>query len=445
MHCKKLLTWLLVLCMMVSLVAPAAVAATASTDQGSVSAGQKPSVNNSLMANGSTSRPTLRDFMENLVTGNWSATKVENPGVGSMASASLSDTLDELKKAAQMYDENDIVSAFVVMEQAPLVTLFNSITDVDAAKAALLQQQQNALVDRIESEVLSGDDLDVQHQFTYLTNSIVVNTAFGNLEKIAKLSGVKTVFLTPVYEACEPQDITYPNTISSGYMSNVYEVWAEQLGYTGKGMTIAILDTGLDTDHPSFAADPQLGATSWDKEFVASMMEKLNAFELYPDLTVDDLYYSAKIPFAFNYGDQGAFPLTVDHSDGIGDHGTHVAGISAANDVEGSGVVGMAPDAQIIVMKVFSQAGGAYLYDILNALEDAMTLGCDVANLSLGSAAGFSTASEEIMEIYERIAETDIIVNIAAGNEGPSSLDNIPQTHLNPTTHPDNAPIPLYM
>ena len=112
MHCKKLLTWLLVLCMMVSLVAPAAVAATASTDQGSVSAGQKPSVNNSLMANGSTSRPTLRDFMENLVTGNWSATKVENPGVGSMASASLSDTLDELKKAAQMYDENDIVSAF---------------------------------------------------------------------------------------------------------------------------------------------------------------------------------------------------------------------------------------------------------------------------------------------------------------------------------------------
>ena len=441
MHCKKLLTWLLVLCMTVSLLAPASVAATVSSDKGSVSAGQKPSVNNSLVANGAASRPTLRDFMENLVTGNWSATKVENPGVGSMTSASLSDTLDELKKAAEMYDEDEIVSAFVVMEQAPLVTLFSSITDVEAAQTALLQQQQNALVERIESEVLSGSELDVQHQFTYLTNSIVVNTAFGNLDEIAKLSGVKTVFLTPVYEACEPQDVTYPNTVSSGYMSNVYEVWAEQLGYTGKGMTIAILDTGLDTDHPSFAADPQLGASSWDKEFVASMLEKLNAFELYPDLTVEDLYYSAKIPFAFNYGDQGAFPLTVDHSDGIGDHGTHVAGISAANNVEGSGVVGMAPDAQIIVMKVFSQAGGAYLYDILNALEDAMTLGCDVANLSLGSAAGFSTASEEIMEIYERIAETDIIVNIAAGNEGPSSLDNIPQTHLNPTTHPDNATV----
>ena len=79
--------------------------------------------------------------------------------------------------------------------------------------------------------------------------------------------------------------------------------------------------------------------------------------------------------------------MGVDHSDGIGDHGTHVAGISAANDVEGSGVVGMAPDAQIVVMKVFSRSGGAYLYDILNALEDAMILGCDVANLSLGSAA----------------------------------------------------------
>ena len=440
MHCKKLLTWLLVLCMTISLMAPAAVAATAGSDQ-SISQNNtgKTQINNSLQVQGNVTRPTLRDFVEKLSTGNWSATQVENPGFNSMLADGVADALEELKAAADVYEEDDIVSAFVVMEQAPLVTVYSSITDVDASLQDLMVNQQNALVAQIESQVLAGEELDVQSQFTYLTNSIVINTAFGNLDEIAQLAGVKTVFLTPVYEACEPNDIADPLTVPSAGMSNVYEVWAEQLGYTGKGMTIAILDTGLDTDHPSFAADPALGASSWTPEYVASMLEHLNAFQLYPDLTAEDLYYSAKIPFAFNYGDEGHYPLSVDHSDGIGDHGTHVAGISAANNLEGSNVVGMAPDAQIVVMKVFSRSGGAYLYDILNALEDAMTLGCDVANLSLGTPAGFSTASDEIMEIYNRIDETDIIVNIAAGNEGPSSLDNIPQTHLNPTAHPDNS------
>ena len=46
---------------------------------------------------------------------------------------------------------------------------------------------------------------------------------------------------------------------------------------------------------------------------------------------------------------------------------------------------GVAPDAQLITMKVFGKNGGAYDSDYMAAIEDAILLGCDVVNLSLGS------------------------------------------------------------
>ena len=64
--------------------------------------------------------------------------------------------------------------------------------------------------------MLNGAKLEVTNQFTFLTNSVIINTEFGNLEAIAKLPGVKSVFLTPVYEACETQNVALPNTISAG-------------------------------------------------------------------------------------------------------------------------------------------------------------------------------------------------------------------------------------
>ena len=79
--------------------------------------------------------------------------------------------------------------------------------------------------------------------------------------------------------------------------------------------------------------------------------------------------------------------------------------------------------------------------DIVAALEDAMTLGCDVANLSLGSTAGFTSSDTELDLLYERIASQDIVVAIAAGNDGTSSANNLWGTNKNPTAHPDNAVI----
>ena len=104
-----------------------------------------------------------------------------------------------------------------------------------------------------------------------------------------------------------------------------------------------------------------------------------------------------------------------------GDHGIHVSGIAAANAGVVSDVVGTAPQAQILAMKVFSSSGsnGATWADILAAADDAVTLGADVINMSLGSTCGFSTpeGDEEVVRVFQNIADSGVLLSISAGNE----------------------------
>ena len=366
---------------------------------------------------------------------NWEVKPSQGEPTVSLLPNDLDKTLEELRAASELYNVDEVVYAFVVMEDKPLAESYTSRALVSADLEKQMLQKQDAVISAIERTVLSGQKLEVRYQFTYLTNAFTIKTAFGNLEKIAGMQGVKRVFLTPVFEPTAAN----PNTYASGAMTGVHTVW-EDLGYTGTGMKIAIIDTGLDLDHPSFAADPETNENSLTKADIAAVLQDLNAFARRNIITADTLYRSAKVPFAFNYVDGN---LTADHSmDGQGDHGTHVAGIAAANATEGTSVVGMAPDAQIIVMKVFGAAGGAYMDDVAAALEDAMTLGCDVVNASLGSARGFSeSSSEEINLIYERLASQDIVATFSAGNDGTSSYANTWGTDMNRTQNPDNATI----
>lgn len=99
---------------------------------------------------------------------------------------------------------------------------------------------------------------------------------------------------------------------------------------------------------------------------------------------------------------------------------TKVIYVPAAQAV---GVTGSAPDAQLITMKVFGANGGAYSSDYMAAAEDAMALGCDVINLSLGSPyPGFSSAHENDMAyidgLMQAIAQTDTVMCVAGGNSG---------------------------
>ena len=454
MNSKKLLTLLVALCLVIGTLSPAAGAIQLGGENArpGVQQGENASSGkwyNDLIASigEALGIHTLRDDQDHVVNkdnlsfvnGQWVATSKNGTSV-ILKDAQLPEHIQALRKAASLYADKDTVYAFVVLEDDPTAERYSSIQKVPADVTAALTAKQNALIAMIEQEVLGGESLDVVTQFTHLTNSVVIATAFGNLEHIASLKGVKSVFLNTVYEPVETAETLYPATNSSIVMSGVGTVWQE-LGYTGKGMTVAILDTGLDLDHPSFAADPE--GAAWNLEWLQQQLDTLdlNAEALYRDtLTAEDLYYNLKVPYAFNYS---AHNTNVSHNDGISDHGTHVAGIAAANKVDGVSVVGMAPDAQIIAMKVFdSQTGGSNMYDVIMALEDCMLLGVDVVNMSLGSPNGFSeSGAEEIDAIFNRIAETDTILDVAAGNEATSSYGSSYGYYMQPTDYIENSTI----
>lgn len=454
MNSKKLLTLLVALCLVIGTLSPAAGAIQLGGENArpGVQQGENASSGkwyNDLIASVGEALGihTLRDDQSHVVNkdnlsfvnGQWVATSKDGTSVV-LKDAQLPEHIRALREAASHYADKDTVYAFVVLEGEPTAELYSSINNVPADVTAALTTQQNALIAQIEQDVLKGESLDVVTQFTYLTNAVVIETAFGNLEPIAALKGVKSVFLNTVYEPAKTSETLYPATDSSAVMSGVGTVWQE-LGYTGKGMTVAILDTGLDLDHPSFAADPE--GASWNLDWLQQKLDTLDlkAEQLYKGtLTAEDLYYSLKVPYAFNYS---ARNTNVSHNDGLSDHGTHVAGIAAANKVDGVNVVGMAPDAQIVAMKVFnSQTGGSNMYDVIMALEDCMLLEVDVVNMSLGSPCGFSqSGSEEIDAIFERIAETDTILDVAAGNEATSSYGSSYGYYMQTTGNIENSTI----
>ena len=233
-----------------------------------------------------------------------------------------------------------------------------------------------------------------------------------------------------------------PNMSTSPSMIGSNVAWAA--GYTGAGSRIAIIDTGTDTDHQSFddgafqyslsQQAEEAGMTEeayleqldlLDKEEIASVLDQLHV-----RATAEELYRSAKLPFAFNYVDKS---LDVTHdNDTQTEHGSHVAGIAAANAYIPNGdgtyakaldrvlVQGVAPDAQIITMKVFGQKGGAFDSDYMVAIEDAVLLGCDAVNLSLGgSNPGTSRYSNRVyQQIMENLEQSGIVAAMSAGNAG---------------------------
>ena len=431
MKLKRAFALLLTLCMIFSVLSPAA-SAVQGVVSGAESKGNSSQSQTSGIGNALTLKEQLLQQQQN------TAEPMESLTAAALGQLK-NETMEELARAAETFGPGDVVSVFVVMEQLPTSELYADIAAVPAAVSNQMLAEQDAVLNQIKGTLVAESTLEVRYQFTYLVNAFSLETEFENLATIAEIPGVASVFIMPEYQALSvQQDELSPLTASSGVMTGVPSVW-QQLGYTGTGMRIAILDTGLDLDHPAFEAAPRLTATSLGKDEIAKVLTGLNAFKMMNGkVTAEDLYYSDKVPFAFNYSD---WNLSADHeSDQQGDHGTHVAGIAGANRMEGHDYSGMAPDAQIIVMKVFGNQG-SMMDGVIAALEDALLLNCDVVNMSLGSSAGFTSTSSVIDEIFARVQEQDMIMAVAAGNEYTSGLMNSWGANINTTSNPDNATV----
>ena len=368
--------------------------------------------------------------------------KVEN--TSSLKKQADSNKKDDPIQTEAIYNAKDVVRVSIILERRSTIDAGFSTKGISTNASAQqyrekLRKEQNALESRISAEALGGKKLDVVWNLTLAANLISANVEYGQIEAIRNVIGVKDVVLETRYEpALAGKDELEPEMSIASGMTGGQFAWAE--GYTGAGEAIAIVDTGLDTDHQSFDSGAfdysleQLDKTAGiTKDFVESKLEQLNVYSQYAikygkELKVDDVYLNSKVPFAFNYVDKD---LDVTHdNDGQGEHGSHVAGIAAANSYipDGKGgykealtsvlTQGEAPDAQLMVMKVFGKGGGAYDSDYMAAIEDSIILGAASTNLSLGTGvAGFVNADEDTyQEILDSLTNTDLVLVISAGN-----------------------------
>ena len=374
--------------------------------------------------------------------------RVDNSEV---SASPLTHKLEETQEPA--YASTDIVRVSIVLKDDSTISAGFAVEKIaDNAEAmdyrANLKMKQESVQARIEKT--TGTELDVAWNLTLAANIISANVPYGQIQQIEQVAGVEGVYLENRYDPAVVTEETKfaPNTATSGAMIGTHDAYAA--GYTGAGSRVAVIDTGLDADHQSFDAgafdhslEEQAAKTGknaadydlLDADEIAAHLSQLHVNGYY---SADQLYVNSKIPFGYNYLDVDV-DITHDR-DQQGDHGTHVAGIATANAyIPGSDgtyvdaldavqVQGVAPDAQILVMKVFGKAGGAYESDYMAAIEDAIVLNCDSINLSLGAPnPGNSTPTPIYQEIMDDLAACGTVVAISSGNSGawPTYSGNI--------------------
>lgn len=252
-------------------------------------------------------------------------------------------------------DPSEEVRVSIVLEQSSVVEKgfsTQSIADNTQAMAyrAGLERQQETMAQTISKKALDGQALDVVWNLTLAANLISAQVPYGKLDAIRQLPGVKAVveerqYAPAVVSAGDPAG---PQMATSGEMTGAFSAWAA--GCTGAGSRIAVIDTGLDTDHQSFdnAAFDYALAQEAEKagksvvEYIAglNLLTESQVQAALPHLNIYDVLqkqgwdaascnYGSKVPFGFNYVDSS---LDITHdNDSASEHGSHVAGIAAAN------------------------------------------------------------------------------------------------------------------
>ena len=368
--CKRIGAWLLTLVLLVSALPYTAFAAS----------------EDSHVVNATMEETSVEDIASNVTTQLLRGAKSKN------------ETLS--MEAKPTHEDSDPVEIIVVVDDSVAKPA------AQAQVKSLLQKQEKAAATMSRA---IGETVEPQRQYTTLLNGFSATVTYGQYKALKELDCVESVFLSPTFSLL-------PDTANSTRM--IGGGLANETGFTGEGMLIAILDTGVDMDHQIFSKAPANPALTQDAVKDLLSQYDFQAEGIVKGLSVSSVYKSAKFPFQFDYGDKDT-----DGAPGTeGSHGTHVASTAAGCTGINADVQGVAPDAQIANMNVFKSSGGASYADILSALEDCMLLGVDVANLSLGSDAGYidyenpDEFTESLLNVFKRAGESGMSLAVAAGN-----------------------------
>ncbi len=233
----------------------------------------------------------------------------------------------------------------------------------------MLTERQLSLYDEIK-KISPDAKIGYRYQFTY--NGFALKIRGIDIEQISGLKSVKKIFPSKTYYIADE---------ASDTAIGAQTVWqlkdSKGNPVDGTGMVIAIIDTGVDYKHPDLGGG--FGP-------------------------------NYKVIGGYDFGDKDDDPMD---SNG---HGTHVAGIAAAD----GNVKGVAPKAKILAYKIVSgDSGSASTESIIAGIERAVKDGANAANLSFGSGSlGTSDPEDPENKAFDTAADAGVLSSIAAGNQG---------------------------
>ena len=315
-------------------------------------------------------------------------------------------------------------------DPASVVSIIVQLND-GADRAASL-----ASINEAVAGAFPGASAQVEREYDNALQGFALNAPAGSLDAIRAASGVKAAFRDRETRVADADDqvagegatnSARTTTQDPANLSAQLMMHADQVTQKGEGKVVAVVDTGVDMTHPAFAG--ALGGTpalSADK--VASLTPQLGDGKA-------GTYVSEKFPFAYDYADNDPDASPTGQA---GSHGTHVAGITAGNAGE---IVGIAPDAQIIVAKVARSVEGDITDSgLLSALDDMVVLHPDVVNLSLGQLGGMDNEADSVYAtVFKSLQDAGITVNAAAGNHYTAGYGNTSGKNLPFASDPDSS------
>ncbi|CAK8721998.1 hypothetical protein GCAAIG_11630 [Candidatus Electronema halotolerans] len=281
-------------------------------------------------------------------------------------------------------------------KEAQWIVVFDTPSiSTELKKHSVQVQQRKAVAGKLRREIAQehkqavdawkADKLisKVKTRFDMLINGVAVKANGKDIKKIAKQQGVTGVY---------PDYVLHTNLADSVPLIGAPDVWdmydADGNPVTGKGIRVAVIDTGIDYTHSAFGSCSALNSGA-----------------------------GCRVVGGYDFVNDDADPMD-DY-----DHGTHVAGIIAGSDAT---ITGVAPDALLYAYKVCNSSGGCSTSDVISGLERAADPDgngdtsdhVDAANLSLGSPSGGPDSPLSVA--VDEAVDAGISVVVSAGNSGSS-------------------------
>lgn len=235
--------------------------------------------------------------------------------------------------------------------------------------------------DKPDRGLVNAHGGSVVHEYSIIP-AIAARLPANALENMKGAKGVKyveedsIVYVAkkpvPIPEPIQPVEVVEWNM----NLIQVPDVWSSS---TGDGVKVAVIDTGIDKDHPDLAENIAGGVGFADRNPV-----RVKATDKWDD----------------DYG-----------------HGTHVAGIIAAldNDI---GVVGAAPDVSLYAVKALNRGGWGYTSDIIAGIDWSVEEEMDIVSMSLGGA-NYLQAYQDAINVAHN---SGVLIIASAGNGGDDDI-----------------------